>query len=299
MNAREPRRRPSLHRTAAGPLLGKAGGLFSLEAAKVLKDDAVLLAAAARVVLGGSRGTPADQRLRESEPISLPPPLAVTAPPATAISGAPAPAPPEQLLFWNGLSVFTPDAREYLILIDGGTAASPVLPPVPWANVLANPGIGCLVTEAGLGCSWADNSQFNCLTPWNNDTVSDPPAEAVYLRDEESGEVWSPTPLPAGHGSVLCVRHGQGYTSYSQHTSGLEQELLVLVPKPGYTKGYVPGIRENGGQYTHASTLGVAGDGAAKARRQGAGAVEPDQPGLSRHHAGGGVALQGRAKRRE
>ena len=28
---------------------------------------------------------------------------------------------------------------------------------------------------------------------------------------------------------------------------------------PGYIKGYVPGVRENGGQYTHARDLG--GDG--------------------------------------
>ena len=39
-----------------------------------------------------------------------------------------------------------------------------------------------------------------------------------------------------------------------------EGVLLLLTPPfdqtthdPGYIKGYVPGIRENGGQYTHAS----------------------------------------------
>ena len=64
--------------------------------------------------------------------------------------------------------------------------------------MLANPGFGCLVTEAGLGYSWAGNSQMNRLTPWSNDPVSDPPGEAVYLRDEETGEVWTPTPLPRG-----------------------------------------------------------------------------------------------------
>ena len=48
-----------------GPLLGKAGGVFSLATANVPKDDAVLLAAAARVVLGGGRGTLADQLLQQ------------------------------------------------------------------------------------------------------------------------------------------------------------------------------------------------------------------------------------------
>ena len=71
-------------------------------------------------------------------------------------------------------------------------------PPAPWSNVLANPDFGCLVTEAGGGYTWAGNSQMNRLTPWSNDPVSDPPGEVVYLRDEETGEFWTPTPAPCG-----------------------------------------------------------------------------------------------------
>ena len=63
-------------------------------------------------------------------------------------------------------------------------------------NVIANPAFGFLVSESGSGFTWAGNSQTNRLTPWSNDPVSDPPGEVVYLRDEETGEVWSPTPLP-------------------------------------------------------------------------------------------------------
>ena len=228
------------------PLLGKPGGVFGLATATVPKDDAMLLAAAARVVLGGGRGTLADQLLRGPEPISLPPPLSEAAPSAAPEPECPAAAPPEGLLFWNGLGGFTPDGREYVITIDGTPPGGPALPPAPWANVLANPGFGCLVTEAGLGCSWAGNSQLNRVTPWNNDPVSDPPAEVVYLRDEESGEVWSPTPLPAGAGSVVRVRHGQGYTCYASHSHGLEQELLVLVPSNDPVKLVRLSVRNNG-----------------------------------------------------
>jgi hypothetical protein len=46
------------------------------------------------------------------------------------------------------------------------------------------------------------------LTPWNNDPVSDPAAEVVYLRDEASGEIWSPTPLQAGAGAAVRVCDG-------------------------------------------------------------------------------------------
>jgi cellobiose phosphorylase len=223
----------------AGPLLDKPGGVFVLAAGQVPEADAVLLAAAARAVLGGGRGTLADHLGRELEPGALPPPLAPTVKPSPPEAGRPttAPqagrpttAPPGRLLFWNGRGGFTPDGREYLIVIDGAAAGGPALPPAPWTNVLANPGFGCLVTEAGLGYSWAGNSQTNRLTPWSNDPVSDPVGEAVYLRDEETGEVWSPTPLPAGSGSTIHVSHGQGYTRYAHRSHGLEQELLVLVP---------------------------------------------------------------------
>jgi cellobiose phosphorylase len=232
----------------AGPLLGKAGGVFSLLAAKVPKDDAMLLAAAARVVLGGGRGKLADQLRREPEPAVLPPPLNRTALSATSKTAPPASVPPEDLLFWNGRGGFTPDGREYVIRIDGTASGGLSLPPAPWANVLANPGFGCLVTEAGLGYSWSGNSQQNRLTPWNNDPVSDPPAEAVYLRDEASGEVWSPTPLPAGVGDLVRVCHGQGYTRYTRHSHGLEQELLVLVPPLDPVKLVCLTVRNSGDQ---------------------------------------------------
>src|SRR5262249_56004856 len=104
------------------------------------------------------------------------------------------------------------------------------LPPAPWINVLANPGFGCLATEAGSGYTWAGNSQMNRLTPWSNDPVSDPPGEAIYLRDEATGEFWTPTPLPRGAGATVTVHHGQGFTRYVRTSHGLEQELLVLVP---------------------------------------------------------------------
>src|SRR5262249_48092959 len=204
------------------------GGFF-LTSDKVPSEEAVLLAAAARVVLGGDRGSLTDQidRVVPTQ-LTLPsqlPPSAV----AVKFIGSPV-QPPEGLSFWNGLGGFTHDGREYAIVIDGSSHIAPLLPPSPWTNVLANPQFGCLVTEAGLGYSWAGNSQMNRLTPWSNDPTSDQPSEIVYLRDEETGEFWTPTPLPSGAGATLIVRHGQGYTRYSHVSHDLKQELLVFVP---------------------------------------------------------------------
>jgi cellobiose phosphorylase len=222
------RLRADLRIGPAGPLLGKPGGVFVLAAGQMHEDDAVLFTAAARAVLGGGRGTLADHLRHEPEPAAMPTPLAPTAKRSPPQAARPEIAPPECLLFWNGRGGFTADGREYLIVIDG--ADGPALPPAPWTNVLANPNFGCLITEAGLGYSWASNSQMNRLTPWSNDPVSDTPGELVYLRDEETGEAWSPTPLPAGGGSKVHVLHGQGYTRYGRRSHGLEQDLLVFVP---------------------------------------------------------------------
>jgi cellobiose phosphorylase len=214
----------------AGPLLGKPGGVFVLDAGKVSANDAVLLAAAARAVIGGGRGSLADQLDRPPAAAALPPRLTITQPTAPEPVGTPA-MPPKDLQFWNGFGGFASDGREYVIVIDGTAPGGPALPPAPWTNVLANPGFGCLVTEAGLGYSWAGNSQMNRLTPWSNDPVSDPPGEAIYLRDEATGDFWTPTPLPRGAKAAITVRHGQGYTRYVHTSHGLEQELLVLVPR--------------------------------------------------------------------
>jgi cellobiose phosphorylase len=112
----------------------------------------------------------------------------------------------------------------YVISLHGGER-----PPAPWVNVLANPDFVCVVTEAGGGYTWAGNSQMNRLTPWSNDPVTDPPGEAVYLRDEETGEFWSPTPAPCGSQGTMVVRHGQGYSRFTCTSFGLEQDLTVLV----------------------------------------------------------------------
>jgi cellobiose phosphorylase len=198
-------------------LIDKPGGVFVRKAGQ-LGDDRQLLLAAARLVLYGDRGTLADQTDALGRGRDLPP---VHVPSRQAI--APSPGVPHvgELRFANGVGGFTPDGREYVIAN---------IPPAPWINVLANPHAGCLATDAGLGYTWTGNSQANRLTPWSNDPVSDPPGEAIYVRDEETGQSWSPTPLPAGRAAPTVVRHGAGYTIYMQERNRLATELTVFVP---------------------------------------------------------------------
>ncbi len=75
--------------------------------------------------------------------------------------------------------------------------------PAPWVNVIANPTFGTLVSETGAGFTWQGNSQRNRLTQWSNDPVMDPPSEAIYIRDEETGVYWTPTASPDPRGDRL------------------------------------------------------------------------------------------------
>ena len=133
---------------------------------------------------------------------------------------------PTDLLFDNGLGGFSADGREYAIYLRPGQST-----PAPWINVIANPHFGFLVSEAGSGYTWAENSGENRLTPWHNDPVTDTPGEALYLRDEEIGHVWSPTPLPAGAPVPYLIRHGAGYSVFEHHSHGFKHRLrLFAVP---------------------------------------------------------------------
>ena len=70
-----------------------------------------------------------------------------------------------------------------------------------------------------------DNSFFYRLTPWRNDPVTDLPTEIVYLRDDETGEVWTPAPQPIRHGThAYIVRHAAGSTEF-QHTHSGHRDL--------------------------------------------------------------------------
>ena len=135
----------------------------------------------------------------------------------------------EELRFFNGVGGFSPDGTEYVIRLpaDGGATR----PPLPWVNVIANEQMGFLVSESGAASSWAANSRLNRLTPWANDPVMDPHGEALYLRDEDSGRFWSPTPGPVAGAGRYEVRHGFGYTRWTHTHDGLEEETLTFVPR--------------------------------------------------------------------
>jgi cellobiose phosphorylase len=205
-----------------GNLIDRPGGIFVRAAEQIPIEDRILLASVARAILSDTRGTLAEQ-IKRREPVEPPLPRLV---PTRLSTEAPPPAraPARTLILANGIGGFDPEGHEYVITLAEGEAT-----PAPWSNVLANPDFGCVLSESGSSYTWASNAHEYRLTPWCNDPVSDACGEAVYLRDEETGAFWSPTPLPArGRGDYVC-RHGFGYSVFEHREEGIVSSLRVHV----------------------------------------------------------------------
>ncbi|MGQ9659118.1 MAG: GH36-type glycosyl hydrolase domain-containing protein [Thermochromatium sp.] len=153
------------------------------------------------------------------------------APEADSVPPSSLDAPPAGLEDFNGYGGFAADGRRYVIWLPYLGALGHRRPPQPWINVLANPDFGCLVSESGAGYTWSRNSQVNRLTPWSNDPVSDPHGEALYVRDETTGESWSPLPGPRPAPADYQVTHGLGFTRCALQYAELEQETTLFVPR--------------------------------------------------------------------
>ncbi|HSK64050.1 MAG TPA: glucoamylase family protein, partial [Pyrinomonadaceae bacterium] len=204
-------------------LQDKPGGVFLRRADQIPDEDRILLHAVARVAIVCERGSFEDQieRPRVEEPL----PAMLMPRQAPQTYPEPTMAPPE-LSFFNGLGGFHQGGREYVTLLGAEQWT-----PAPWSNVIGNAvDFGFQITETGGGYTWSINSRENRLTPWSNDAVCDPPGEVVYLRDEDSGTMWSATPLPIREREPYIVRHGQGYSVFEHTSHGVSQELLVFVP---------------------------------------------------------------------
>jgi cellobiose phosphorylase len=230
----------------------RPGGIFLRLGEQISSEDRILFQTVSRAILTDSRGTLWDQihRRRVAEV-----PVPRFRPARTRRDETPGAAvqPPRDLIFFNGLGGFTPDGREYVISTASGQAT-----PAPWVNVLANPTFGSVISESGQACTWSENAHEFRLTPWRNDPVSDTSGEAIYLRDEESGRFWSPTPLPCRGRQTYVSRHGFGYSVFEYVVGGIRSELWVYVAMDAAIKFSVLKVRNESGRSRKLSATGYA-----------------------------------------
>ena len=207
----------------------RSGGAYLLRGDRIGKAEQTLIEAVARAVVGGDRG---DLRAHLDKPHPVQTnrtaafAAAATPEPAGSRSADPTIAPPAMTLT-NGLGGFTDEGRAYTIVLEGDQET-----PLPWANVMANARFGTIVTASGSAHTWSENSRENRLTSFANDPIVDPTSEALFIRDDDSGHAWSPTPGPMPRSPVsgqFVIHHAAGVTQFCRVTRGIRHQLDVFV----------------------------------------------------------------------
>ncbi len=202
--------------------IGKSGGVYLLNGDQIPEKDIILILSVARANLIAARGSLRQQLVAPMEATTYPARFVAD----RKMNDVPSPPLPfVELEFFNKIGGFSRDGREYMIYLGPNTET-----PAPWINVLANPHFGTMVSETGLGSTWYGNSQTNRLTSWSNDPVLNPITDTIYIRDEDLGTCWTPTPEPIRELDPYRIRHGHGYSRFEHNSHGIEQDLTLLVP---------------------------------------------------------------------
>ncbi|MEO8001054.1 MAG: glucoamylase family protein [Arenimonas sp.] len=230
--------------------IDRPGGIFVRSFEQISNEDRVLLQSVARVIVADRSGSLSDQfnrrALGEKRIMRLNPTRSHRHEPASMPD-----APGEDLLLANNFGGFSADGSEYII-----NTAQKHLTPLPWVNVLANPDFGTVITESGLSYTWSENAHEFRLTPWSDDPVGASGGEAIYLRDEETGHFWSPTPQPCSGAMPYVTRHGFGYSVFEHTAGGIHSQLWIYVDLEDSVKFSMLKIRNGSGRTRRLSATG-------------------------------------------
>jgi cellobiose phosphorylase len=104
--------------------------------------------------------------------------------------------------------------------------------PLPWINYLGSEDYFGIISNTAGGYSFYRDARLRRLTRYRyNNAPLDLGGRYLYLRDDDTGEAWSPSwqPMPGELEAYEC-RHGLGYTTIASRRSGIEAETLYLVP---------------------------------------------------------------------
>ena len=104
--------------------------------------------------------------------------------------------------------------------------------PLPWINYLGCESYFGLISNTAGGYSFYRDARLRRLTRYRyNNAPLDVGGRYIYLRDNPTGAVWSPTwqPTQTPLDQYEC-RHGLGYTTIRSQKNGIEAHLRYFVP---------------------------------------------------------------------
>lgn len=119
---------------------------------------------------------------------------------------------------------FSNDGKEYII-------TNPRTPS-PWINYIYNGRYFSTISNNGGGISYYKSPLHGRITRYRiNEVPPDRPGKYIYVKDRETGEIWSLTWQPVGKTpEAYTVSHGFGYTRAEAKISGIESSVLFFVP---------------------------------------------------------------------
>jgi cellobiose phosphorylase len=104
--------------------------------------------------------------------------------------------------------------------------------PLPWINYLGSEEFFGIVSNTAGGYCFFRDARLRRLTRYRyNNAPLDIGGRYLYLRDDETGDFWSPSwqPTQSELEDYRC-RHGLGYTAIGSRRAGIEAETLYFVP---------------------------------------------------------------------
>jgi len=145
---------------------------------------------------------------------------------------------------------FRADGSEYLIT-DVGT-------PSPWINYLQNGRYFATISANGGGISYYKSPLHGRITRYRiNDVPPDRPGKYIYVRDVDSGEIWSLTWQPVGRDrSAYRAAHGFGYTRVEADVEGIASTVLFFVPPDDDQEIWRATLRNDSGRRRRLAVVG-------------------------------------------
>ena len=104
--------------------------------------------------------------------------------------------------------------------------------PLPWINYLGSESYFGIISNTAGGYSFYRDARLRRLTRYRyNNTPLDCGGRYIYLRDEQSGDFWSPSwqPVRKPLDHYTC-RHGMGYTVIESTYRGVQASTRYFVP---------------------------------------------------------------------
>jgi cellobiose phosphorylase len=103
--------------------------------------------------------------------------------------------------------------------------------PLPWMNYLGQGDFLALISNTASGYCFYKDARLRRLTRYRYNNPQETGSRFLYLRDDATGEFWSPTWQPVRKDlSGYTCKHGMGYSTISSTYLGIETAIRFFIP---------------------------------------------------------------------